>query len=180
MTILQRIISHQEDYSPHPRGSLLRSLRANSFQMNWCCDKRVMVGFFLVVLSLAACSGSGDAEKYAQTQQYFFLESLKMVEGAGRRLQSQNLTADDLKATLAAMDDGVKMAFEVEAVFLEGLDPNLGGLYQRFFIEGVQTYRLGIEAGDSAEQKKGLELLSQWAKYWRGAEQSIIEKIQSK
>jgi len=133
----------------------------------------------LAAFALSACTGSDDAKEHSESQRYYFLESLKLVESAGRQLQSQNVTADNLKTALATMDDGIKLAFEVETAFLNDLDPNLGRLYQRFFIEGVQAYRLGIEAGDSLDQKKGLELLTQWSKYWTGAEHSITEKIQS-
>jgi len=133
----------------------------------------------LTVTALSACSGSDDAEKQRETQRYYFLESLRLVESAGRQLQSQNITAEQVKSALTTMDDGIKLAFEVEAEFLDGLDSNLARLYQRFFVEGVQAYRLGIEAGDRSDQEKGLELLMQWSKYWTKAQDSITEKIQS-
>ena len=134
----------------------------------------------LAVFALSACSGSDESKNANQSQGYYFLESLKLVENAGRQLQDQNITAGELKAALSSMDDGIKLSFEVEPTFLDDLDSNLGRFYQRFFVEGVQAYRLGIEAGDSEEQKKGLELLMQWSKYWTKAQDSIIEKIQSR
>ncbi len=140
---------------------------------------RHLCWILLAAFTLSACSGSDDAKEHNESQRYYFLESLKLVENSGRQLQKQNISADELKLALAAMDDGLKLAFEVETAFLEDLDPSLGRLYQRFFVEGVQAYRLGIEAGDNEDQIKGLELLMQWSKYWSGAEHSITEKIQS-
>jgi hypothetical protein len=78
------------------------------------------------------------------------------------------------------MDQGLKLAFQVETEFLNSLDVRLGKNYQRYFVQGVENYRLGIEAGDTAQQQLGLEQLGQWAQFW-SAEQSAIEaKLQSR
>ncbi len=140
---------------------------------------RYLCWIVLTVFVLSACSGSDESKNANQSQGYYFLESLKLVESAGRKLQSQVITADELKTALSTMDDGIKLAFQVEAEFLDGIDSNLARFYQRFFVEGVQAYRLGIEAGDRKEQEKGLELLMQWSKYWSGAREQVTEKLQS-
>ncbi len=127
---------------------------------------------------LSACS-EDNAKPNTQTQKYYFTESLKLVETAGRQLQNQSLTAEGLRAALTTMDDGLKLSFQVKAVFLDQFDPRLSKNYQRYFVKGVEAYRLGIEAGDSDEQKKGLQLLSQWAQFWSEAGQQIMKKMQA-
>ena len=129
-----------------------------------------LLGGLLLAL-LTACSSQQD--EYSRNQTYFFLESMKQVESGGRRLQSGGLDHDSLNQALAMLDQGLKLAFQVERKFLDGLDIRLGKNYQRYFIKGVENYRLGIEAGDEAQQIEGLRLLRQWADFW-GAEQSAI------
>ena len=133
---------------------------------------------WLAVFSLSACTGSDDAESVSQTQKYYFLESLGMVESAGRQLQAKGLTAEELQTALATMDEGLKLAFQVEAAFLDQFDPRLSKNYQRYFVKGVESYRLGIEAGDRLEQQQGLKLLSQWAAFWSEAQQPVNAKLQ--
>ena len=78
------------------------------------------------------------------------------------------------------MDNGLKMAFEVKAEFLDRFDPRLSKNYQRYFIKGIESYRLGIEAGDIDLQKTGLRLLGEWAGFWSEAGQSVLADMQTK
>ena len=133
---------------------------------------------WLAAFSLSACTGSEDVEPISKTQQYYFIESLKTVEAAGRQLQDPSLKADVLKIALTNMDEGLKLAFQVEANFLDQLDPRLSKNYQRYFVKGIESYRLGIEAGDRVEQQHGLKLLSHWAVFWSEAEQPVSAKLQ--
>ena len=133
-------------------------------------------GIFLAGLlasMLVACSSSDD-DRVQREQKYYFLESLNQVEAGGRRLQSAELDQQSLEAALAMLDQGLKLAFEVEREFLDRLDLRLGKNYQRYFVKGVENYRIGIEAGDEAQQREGLRLLSQWAQFWQ-AEQGAIQ-----
>jgi len=127
----------------------------------------------LLAILLAGCSSSDD-DRLQREQAYYFLESLTQVETGGRRLQSAGLDQQSLKEALAMLDQGLKLAFEVERDFLDQLDLRLGKNYQRYFIKGVENYRIGIEAGDEAQQREGLRLLSQWAQFWQ-AEQAAIQ-----
>lgn len=132
---------------------------------------------WLVVFTLSACS---DSDQVDNSQKYYFLESLTVIETAGRKLQNQSITKDQLEEVLSSMDEGVKLAFQVESDFLVTLDPRLAKNYQRYFVKGVETYRLGIEAGDSAEQKQGLALLSQWSNFWAEAGTQITSNLHPK
>lgn len=142
----------------------------------------------LLAISLTACSPSNDADsaskgdasaqQTSKTQAYYFLESLKFVEQSGRQLQSADRTKTSIDQALSGMDAGMALAFKVDATFLNGLDVRLGKNYQRYFIEGVQTYRLGIEAVDQDEQKKGLALLNHWAQFWGSSQAVILPKLQ--
>ena len=134
---------------------------------------------WLMVFALSACTGSEDAEAISNTQKYYFTESLKTVEAAGLQLQNPSLKEDELKKALTNMDEGLKLAFQVEAGFLDQLDPRLSKNYQRYFVKGIESYRLGIEAGDSVEQRQGLKLLSQWAVFWSEAKQPVSAKLQA-
>jgi hypothetical protein len=127
-----------------------------------------------VLLLLTACSESDQTSKVSETQKYYLLESLNLVEQAGRVLQAKDLSQARIQQALATMDRGLKLAFQVETKFLNSLDLRLGKNYQRYFVEGVENYRLGIEAGDATQQQQGLEQLGQWAEFW-SAEQSAIE-----
>ena len=133
-----------------------------------------------VLLLLTACSESDQTSKVSETQKYYLLESLNLVEQAGRILQAKDLSQARIQQALATMDRGLKLAFQVETEFLDNLDLRLGKNYQRYFVKGVENYRLGIEAGDATQQQQGLEQLGQWAEFW-SAEQSAIEaKLQSR
>ena len=131
----------------------------------------------LITLSVSACSEKDEADTVSETQKYYFLESLKLVEQAGRELQSSGLTQSKITQALETMDQGLKLAFQVENDFLNALDARLGKNYQRYFVKGVETYRLGIEAGDQGDQQAGLQLLGQWARFWSAAQAAIDAKL---
>ncbi len=137
----------------------------------------------LLVLLLTACSPPNDDNDrqtnadVSQSQTHYFLESLNLVEQAGRQLQSDDATQTLLEQALSLMDAGMSLAFKVDSAYLNKLDVRLGKNYQRYFVEGVQTYRLGIEAGDQDDQKKGLILLSRWAKFWDDSQSVIMQKL---
>ncbi len=131
----------------------------------------------LIALLVSACSEKEDGDTVSETQKYYFLESLKLVEQAGRELQSSGLTQAKITQALETMDQGLRLAFQVENNFLNALDARLGKNYQRYFVKGVETYRLGIEAGVQAEQQAGLKLLSQWAGFWSANEAEINAKL---
>ena len=132
-----------------------------------------MVG---LLLTLWACS---QADQYAKNQAYFFLESLKQVDTGGQQLQNPELDEASLQRALSLLDEGLQYAFQVERPFLDELDLRLGKNYQRYFIKGVENYRLGIEAGDQEQQVEGLRLLQQWAAFWGEAGNAIRSKLPS-
>lgn len=131
----------------------------------------------LAILALSACSPSDDEEPLSETQKYYFLESLKLVEQAGRSLQGESRTQQDIRQALSTMDQGLKLAFRVESEFLKQLDARLGKNYQRYFVKGIEDYRLGIEAGDRKQQQNGLRLLAQWAEFWALAQPGVEVKL---
>jgi hypothetical protein len=133
-----------------------------------------------VLLLLSACSESDQTSQVAETQQYYLLESLNLVEQAGRVLQAKDPSQVKIQAALETMDQGLKLAFQVETEFLNSLDVRLGKNYQRYFVQGVENYRLGIEAGDTAQQQLGLEQLGQWAQFWSAEQSAIKAKLQSR
>jgi hypothetical protein len=130
----------------------------------------------LLAILLAGCSGSDD-DQTVGSQKYYFLESLKQVDAGGRQLQSGTLGQQSLTEALAMLDQGLKLAFQVEREFLDKLDLRLGKNYQRYFIKGVENYRIGIEAGDEAQQREGLRLLSRWAEFWQAEQAAIREQL---
>ena len=131
----------------------------------------------LIAFMLSACSDGDDEKSESETQKFYFLESLKLVEQAGRELQSSRLTQAAIIDALKTMDEGLKLAFQVENKFLDSLDARLGKNYQRYFVKGVETYRIGIEAGDKGDQNTGLKLLGQWAGFWSAEQEVITAKL---
>ena len=131
----------------------------------------------LMLAQLAACSSDGDSPIPAE-QAYFFIESLKQVEAGGRLLQTANLDEAGLETALAALDQGLQLAFQVEGAALDRLDLRLGKNYQRYFIEGVENYRLGIEAADKEQQLKGLRLLARWGEFWMQERDTIMALLE--
>ena len=130
----------------------------------------------LLGVLLAGCSGSDD-EQITDSQKYYFLESLKQVETGGRQLQQAGSDQQAVTGALAMLDQGLKLAFEVEREFLDQLDLRLGKNYPRYFIEGVENYRIGIEAGDEAQQLEGLRLMSRWAEFWQAEQAAILGRL---
>ncbi|MDJ0833834.1 MAG: hypothetical protein QNJ69_09960 [Gammaproteobacteria bacterium] len=129
----------------------------------------------LAVLALSAC------EKVEQTnlvnQKNMFLQSILQVEDAGRILQSNQLTQDQIDEALEQMDRGLQQAFEVKRSFLQQLDERLPKLYAETFIPGVEQYRLGVESADRKQQLQGLNLLLKWSQYWERQRSSIKGKL---
>ena len=131
----------------------------------------------LLALLLAACSS--DEERVARDQKYYFLESLQQVEAGGQRLRSPDLDRESMNQALAMLDQGLRLAFEVEREFLDELDLRLGKNFERYFVKGVENYRLGIEAGDEQQQREGLRLLSRWAEFWAAEQDAIRTRLES-
>jgi hypothetical protein len=131
----------------------------------------------LLLIPLHACTPADDPP-ISETQAYFFTESLKQIEAGGHRLQAPDLDEAGLMAALAMLDQGLRLAFQVEREGLDRLDLRLGKNYQRYFIEGVENYRLGIEAGDETQQQEGLRLLARWAEFWGGEGAAITARLE--
>ncbi len=136
------------------------------------CRRWFAGGGLLLVLLLAGCSAEQERKHFEQ-QAYFFLESLQQIDAGGRQLQLAQ-SQGSMTEALAKLDAGLKLAFQVERKFLDDLDLRLGKNYQRYFIEGVENYRVGIEAGDEEQQREGLQQLARWAEFW-GPERAAIE-----
>jgi hypothetical protein len=129
----------------------------------------------LIVIGLSACSS--DDAIISEEQKFYFLQSLQQVEDAGSRLQQSNFGEDALIEAMLEMDEGLKLAYQVERKPLDKLDLRLGKNYQRYFIKGVEEYRLGIEAADQSQQQQGLQLLQQWSAFWDAEKQAILSKL---
>ena len=125
----------------------------------------------LLALLLTACSSSD--EEIPESQKYYFLEALNQVEAGGRRLQQPGLERLQVNEALQMLDQGLRLAFQVERPFLDRLDLRLGKNFERYFVKGVENYRIGIEAGDEQQQREGLRLLGKWSEFWQ-AEQAAI------
>ena len=80
--------------------------------------------FWILLLTaiLSTCSDTEDGGSASDTQKTYFLESLNLVEQAGRELQSSGLTQAKIINALKTMDQGLKLAFQVEKPFLDALD----------------------------------------------------------
>jgi len=139
------------------------------------CSRGAFIGCLLALL-LASCSS--EDEQVTGSQKYYFLEALNQVEAGGSRLQSPNLDRQSMNEALAKLDQGLRLAFEVEREFLDGLDLRLGKNFERYFVRGVENYRLGIEAGDEQQQREGLRLLSKWAEFWQAEQAAIRARLE--
>ena len=126
---------------------------------------------------LTGCFSSTDDQEVSASQKYYFLESLKQVEAGGRQLQAAGLDQQAVTEALAMLDQGLKLAFQVERQFLDELDLRLGKNFDRYFVKGVENYRVGIEAGDEAQQREGLRLLARWAEFWNLEQAAILAKL---
>ena len=78
---------------------------------------------------------------------------------------------------LAVIDEGLRLAFQVRRDFLDQFDLRLGKSYERLFIQGIETYRLGLEAADLQQQQDGLQRLQQWAAFWQEVEPAVMAKL---
>ena len=147
--------------------------------MNCVCWRRSLRRVLLALLlaQLMACSSDRDAP-ISEEQAYFFIESLRQVESGGTQLQASNLDEAGVRAALDTLDQGLKLAFQVKRDSLDRLDLRLGKNYQRYFIEGVENYRLGIEAGDREQQLKGLRLLARWGEFWMQERDTIMALLE--
>ena len=132
-------------------------------------------GFLLLVLL-----GCEPAETPpGQTEQaFFFIQALKQVERGGQRLQSPDLDQATVESALADLDAGLGFAFQVERDFLDSLDLRLGKNFERYFIQGVENYRLGIEAGDREQQREGLVRLQRWGEFWQSAGSDVLAVLE--
>ena len=140
------------------------------------CLRGLFYGFLL--LALAACEPAETPP--GQTEQaYYFIEALKQVERGGRRLQAGDLDREAVAAALAELDAGLGLAFQVEREFLDSLDLRLGKNFERYFIKGVENYRLGIEAGDEEQQRDGLVRLQRWGDFWQSAGSDILALLEA-
>ncbi|MCG6888580.1 MAG: hypothetical protein LJE92_03250 [Gammaproteobacteria bacterium] len=129
--------------------------------------QRLLLQLLLALLlgQLLACSSDKDLP-ISQEQAYYFVEALRQVESGGRQLQAPDIDEAGVRAALGVLDQGLKLAFQVKREALDRLDLRLGKNFQRYFIAGVENYRLGIEAGDREQQLKGLKLLARWGEFW--------------
>lgn len=139
-------------------------------QPRWILQRLLLA---LVLIQLLGCTSAEDPP-ISEQQAYYFVESLKQVEAGGQRLQSTNLDEASLIMALEMLDQGLKLAFQVERDALDKLDLRLGKNYQRYLIGGVENYRLGIEAGDREQQLKGLKLLARWGEFWELERDAIM------
>ena len=131
----------------------------------------------LLILALPLGGCESAEEQKASQQRYFFLESLKQVESGGRQLGASAPTQAEVTQALHSLDSGLRLAFQVERAFLDDLDLRLGKNFERFFIRGVEHYRIGIEAGDREQQLEGLRLLQQWGRFWSEAGPAISARL---
>jgi hypothetical protein len=142
----------------------------------WHLPGRHWLLALLLAATLAGCSG--EDPPISSEQAYYFVESLKQVEAGGRRLQAADLDEAELHAALAMLDQGLKLAFEVEPAELDKLDLRLGKNFRRYFIAGVENYRLGIEAGDDEQQREGLQLLARWGEFWAQERDAVLVQLE--
>ena len=130
----------------------------------------------ILALLLVGCSDDAEIE-IDEAQKFLFLESLKQVETGGSMLQMASGDQVIIGKGLAVIDEGLRLAFQVRREFLDQLDLRLGKSYERFFIQGIETYRLGLEAADLQQQQDGLQRLQQWATFWQQVEPAVMAKL---
>ena len=130
----------------------------------------------IAMLLVVSCSDEPQI-KIDEAQKFVFLESLKQVETGGSMLQMASGDQVIIGKGIAVIDEGLRLAFQVRRDFLDQFDVRLGKSYERLFIQGIETYRLGLEAGDLEQQKDGLQRLQQWAVFWAEVEPSVMAKL---
>ena len=137
--------------------------------------------WWLTVLACSLALWGCTSEKIEKTefgiQQNLFLQSLELVEKAGSELQHSQLSQEHIDNALAGMDRGLRQAFQVDGNFLSRLDDRLAKMYTEQFIEGVEQYRLGVTASSREQQLRGLDKLTEWARYWQQEKSDILEKM---
>lgn len=138
---------------------------------------RVLTILGVLALLLVGCSSEPEA-KIDETQKFLFLESLEQIETGGSMLQMASGDQVIYGKAIAVIDDGLRLAFQVRRDFLDQFDLRLGKNYETYFIQGIETYRLGIEAADVEQQKEGLEKLQQWAAFWSEVEPAVMASLQ--
>jgi hypothetical protein len=138
----------------------------------------VLRGFVFIWLltGLVACDSKQESAN-VEEQRYYFLEALRQVESGGRKLQLADISQVQMSEALSNLDDGLKLAFQVERSFLDEIDLRLGKNFERYFIKGVENYRIGIEAADKSQQMAGLQLLQQWSRFWLTAQSTILAQL---
>ena len=149
------------------------------------CDDRWrirpgMMRFLILLLPLLlmACDSEKMQETETGLQQNLFIQSLHLVERAGKILRKADLKDSDVEAALEKMDQGLAQAFQVERDFLKRLDLRLPRFYESRFIAGVEQYRLGVEAGNRQQQIEGLNLLSEWGDFWLQEKSTIMLELE--
>ncbi len=138
---------------------------------------RVLTILGVLALLVFGCSSEPEA-KIDETQKFLFLESLEQIETGGSMLQMASGDQVIYGKAIAVIDDGLRLAFQVRRDFLDQFDLRLGKNYETYFIQGIETYRLGIEAADVEQQKEGLEKLQQWAAFWSEVEPAVMASLQ--
>jgi len=134
--------------------------------------------FIGVLLWLSGCQEDRIESTEQAIQQNYFLQSLSLVESAGQLLMRPDLTDDDITRAMQRMDLGLEQARKVEDGFLKKLEPRLAREYREKFIQGVEEYRLGVEASDRERQLQGLGRLGQWGEYWNRIKPEVLAKLE--
>ena len=142
-----------------------------------CRPQQLLWFSLLAVLLSTGCESEKMQETHFSIQQNRFIQSLELVESAGVTLQNPELTRQDIDRAMLRMDRGLEQAYQVETDFLQKLDVRLPRLYSEIFIKGVEQYRIGVESSDREQQLQGLNLLSQWGKFWYEQKPAIQNKL---
>jgi hypothetical protein len=137
-----------------------------------------LINIIGLIALLSACDTTPNKGSISQIQARLFTDSLQQVSDAGRQLQQPLADSLAFESILKKMDEGLGLAYQVEAATLDLLHNDLAKRFNRQFIKGVEEYRIGIEAGDETTQKNGLLLLQQWTSYWQKNRDDIIKTLE--
>ena len=142
----------------------------------------ILRSFFWLVISslLLACESEKAQETEFVRQQNYFLQAVELVESAGQMLQSNTLNPQEIQQAMQRLDQGLQKAYEVRRDFLKRVDVRLPKLFPELFIKGVETYRIGVEGSDRAQQLEGLRLIRQWSQFWRSESKVLLGKLLEK
>jgi len=138
---------------------------------------RYPLAWLVMTSLLVACESQKAQETEFVQQQNYFLQSVELVESAGKTLQADGLSRQDIKQAMQQLDQGLQKAYQVRKDFLARLDVRLPKLFPALFIKGIETYRIGVEASDRAQQLAGLRLIRQWSQFWRASKAGILQKL---